>query len=153
MEATMAEATNSKTLANLIVNKGGEIELVEDTVYTISSNMVSRRACDIIGPKDKSAVLKIGNKVQWAENIPMMRFNSVNGLTMTVTADVEKNTSTTLQWLASNGVTPVVVGSGEIDTISVFDDTILVGNLFDLGTEFPDYPNPDFGVGFSITIN
>lgn len=76
----MAEATNSKVLASLITNKGGEIELVEDTTYVISSNMVSRRSCDIIGPKDKGAILKIANRVRWAENVPMMRFNSVKGL-------------------------------------------------------------------------
>lgn len=77
----MAEAKSTESLTKLILDKGGEIELVEDTVYTISSNMVSRRSCDIIGPKDRSAVLKIGNRVRWAEQVPMMRFNSVNGLT------------------------------------------------------------------------
>lgn len=77
----MAEATDTKSLTNLILNKGGEIELLEDTTYVVSSNMVSKRSSDIIGPKDRSAVLKIGNKVSWAEQVPMMRFNSVKGLT------------------------------------------------------------------------
>ena len=72
---------------------------------------------------------------------------------MTVTADVDKNTSTTMEWSASDGVTPIVVGSGETDNITIFPNTVAVGTLFDLGSEFPDFPNTDYGVGFSISIN
>jgi hypothetical protein len=74
------EVSTTAELTNAIKNKGGEIDLVEDTTYQISSNIVSSRSCQIYGPKDRSAILKIGNRVSWAKQVPMIRFNNADGL-------------------------------------------------------------------------
>lgn len=79
--------------------------------------------------------------------------SNVNGLDLTVTADIDTDTTVGVQWAALDGTTPTPIGNGEVADVTVLPNTIRIGTLFDLGSEFPDYPNPDFGVGFSITIN
>lgn len=79
--------------------------------------------------------------------------SNVNGLTLTVSADVAQTTSLVPTWLAFDGMSLTVIGGGLTDVVSVFTNTVTIGALFDLGTDFPDYPNTDYAVGFSISIN
>lgn len=78
--------------------------------------------------------------------------SNVNGLTLTVTANVEQNTYLTIDWLASDGISPTLVGSGSPDTITIPATTQAIGQKVTLSSEYADYPNTELFSGFSISI-
>lgn len=79
--------------------------------------------------------------------------SNVNGLTLTVAADVEQNTSLTTDWVASDGISFTVVGSGNPATITIPITTQAIGQQVILSSEYADYPNPENSSGFLISIN
>ena len=79
--------------------------------------------------------------------------SNVNGLTLTVAADVEQNTSLTIDWLASDGISFTVVGSGNPATITISITTQAILQKVILSSEYADYPNTELFSGFLISVN
>jgi len=79
--------------------------------------------------------------------------NSVNGLVMDVSADIDQSGSIVNEWMQSDGGAPTSVGTGDDAVLTLLPTTVILGQEITLDSNFSDYPNPTYLVGFSVTIN
>ncbi len=79
--------------------------------------------------------------------------NSVSGLNMSVSADVDTDTSIINEWVSFDGTTPTVIGTGTPASVTLLTNAIALGVFLDLGTNFPDFPNQYYPAVFTVTIN
>lgn len=80
--------------------------------------------------------------------------NSVSGLDISVSADVNSSVSTTVTWFSFDGGSNFIqVGTGVNATITMPLGAIYVVPVITLGSGFPDYPSNEMSSRFSITIS
>jgi hypothetical protein len=80
--------------------------------------------------------------------------NSVSGLDISVSADVNSSVSTTVTWFSFDGGSNFIqVGTGVNATITMPLGAIYVVPVITLGSGFPDYPSNELSSRFSITIS
>lgn len=80
--------------------------------------------------------------------------NSVSGLDVSVTADVNSSSVMNIDWYAYDGGSSFVqIGTGTSATLTVPIGTIYIVPVVTLGSDFPDYPSPELASHFSITIS
>lgn len=79
--------------------------------------------------------------------------NSVVGLLIDVSADIDQSGSIANEWMQSDGGTPTSIGTGDDAVLTLLPTTIFLGQQITLDSNFNDYPNPTYLVGFSVTIN
>ena len=79
--------------------------------------------------------------------------NSVSGLNMSVSADVDTDTSIINEWVSHDGTTPTVIGTGTPASVTLLTNAIALGVFLDLGANFPDFPNQYYPAVFTVTIN
>lgn len=79
--------------------------------------------------------------------------NSVNGLVMDVSADIDQSGTIVNEWMQSDGGAPTSVGTGDDAVLTLLPTTVILGQQITLDSNFSDYPNPTYSVGFSVTIN
>lgn len=79
--------------------------------------------------------------------------NSVSGLVMDVSADIDQSGAIVNEWMQSDGGAPTSVGTGDDAVLTLLPTTVILGQQITLDSNFIDYPNPTYLVGFSVTIN
>ena len=79
--------------------------------------------------------------------------NSVNGLVMDVSADIDQSGSIVNEWMQSDGGAPTSVRTGDDAVLTLLPTTVILGQQITLDSNFSDYPNPTYLVGFSVIIN
>ena len=79
--------------------------------------------------------------------------NSVNGLVMDVSADIDQSGTIVNEWMQSDGGAPTSVGTGDDAVLTLLPTTVILGQQITLDSNFSDYPNPTYLVGFSVIIN
>lgn len=80
--------------------------------------------------------------------------NSVSGLDISVSADVNSSVSTTVTWFSFDGGSNFIqVGTGVNATITMPLGAIYVVPVITLGSGFPDYPSTELASYFSVTIS
>lgn len=79
--------------------------------------------------------------------------NSVSGLVMDVSADIDQSGAIVNDWMQSDGGAPTSVGTGDDAVLTLLPTTVILGQQITLDSNFNDYPNPTYLVGFSVTIN
>ncbi len=79
--------------------------------------------------------------------------NSVNGLEMDVSADIDQSGTIVNEWMQSDGGAPTSVGTGDDAVLTLLPTTVILGQQITLDSNFSDYPNPTYLVGFSVIIN
>lgn len=90
-----------------------------------------------------------GNVVDFVK-LDGMTVNSVNGLIMSVTANITQSQSYPITWATSPTFTDI--GTGISPTLTLNADADLLGYGVTLGAEFSEFTSP-FGVLSSVTIN
>ena len=79
--------------------------------------------------------------------------SNVNGLNIDVDADISQSGTLSIDWIALDGITQTMVGSGNSASLSLLPTTVVVGQKVTLDSNFSDYPNAEYFSGFSVSIN